>query len=119
MVLLPIAYFTFMLVMNLTLGLIVLAVIPPLALISMYFQKRILHSNREVRKTNSKISGAYNEGIMGAKTTKTLVREKANLGDFRKLTNTMRTASVRTAMYSGLYLPMVLALGSIGTDLAH
>ena len=108
----------FMLAMNLTLGLIALAVMPPLALISFYFQKRILESNREVRKTNSRISGAYNEGIMGAKTTKTLVREKANLAEFQKLTNTMRSASVRTAMYSGLYLPMVLALGSIGTGLA-
>ena len=108
----------FMLVMNLTLGLIALAVMPPLVLISFYFQKRILESNREVRKTNSRISGAYNEGIMGAKTTKTLVREKANLAEFQKLTNTMRSASVRTAMYSGLYLPMVLALGSIGTGLA-
>jgi ATP-binding cassette, subfamily B, bacterial len=108
----------FMLIMDLTLGLIVLAVIPPLALISFYFQKRILVSNREVRKTNSKISGAYNEGIAGAKTTKTLVREQANLSEFQKLTGTMRKASVRTAMYSGLYLPLVLALGSIGTGLA-
>ncbi|MEE8442000.1 MAG: ABC transporter transmembrane domain-containing protein, partial [Spirochaetia bacterium] len=108
----------FLLVMNLTLGLIVLAVMPPLILISFYFQKRILESNREVRKTNSQISGAYNEGIMGAKTTKTLVREEANLAEFQKLTNSMRTASVRTAMYSGLYLPLILALGSIGTGLA-
>ncbi len=108
----------FMLVMNVTLGLTVLAVMPPLILISFYFQKRILESNREVRKTNSRISGAYNEGIMGAKTTKTLVREEANLVEFQKLTNTMRTASVRTAMFSGVYLPIVLALGSIGTGLA-
>ena len=108
----------FMLIMNLTLGLIALAVMPPLVLISFYFQRRILESNREVRKTNSRISGAYNEGIMGAKTTKTLVREEANLAEFRKLTNTMRTASVRTAMFSGVYLPIVLALGSIGTGLA-
>jgi ATP-binding cassette subfamily B protein len=30
----------------------------------------------------------------------------------------MRTASVRTAIFSGLYLPIVLGLGSIGTGLA-
>lgn len=107
-----------MLVMNWQLGLLVLSVIPPLALISMYFQKRILAAHREVRKTNSKISGAYNEGIMGAKTTKTLVREQANLGDFQQLTGTMRRAGVRVATFSGLYLPLVLTLGSIGTGLA-
>jgi ATP-binding cassette subfamily B protein len=108
----------FMIVMNARLGLIVLSVMPPLTLVSMYFQKKILKSNREVRKTNSRISGAYNEGIMGAKTTKTLVREKANLAEFQKMTGTMREASVRTAVYSGLYLPIVLAIGSIGTGLA-
>ncbi|MFP4114962.1 MAG: ABC transporter ATP-binding protein [Spirochaetota bacterium] len=108
----------FMISMNVTLGLVVLAVMPPLALVSMYFQKRILESNREVRKTNSKISGAYNEGIMGAKTTKTLVQEQSNLKDFTKLTNRMRETSVRTAVFSGLYLPIVLTLGSIGTGLA-
>jgi ATP-binding cassette, subfamily B, bacterial len=108
----------FMLSMNLVLGLVVLAVIPPLALVSMYFQKKILASNREVRKTNSRISGAYNEGIMGAKTTKTLVRESENLGEFEELTTKMRSSSIRTAVFSGLYLPIVLALGSIGTGLA-
>ncbi len=113
-----IAIGAFMLSMDVTLGLVVLSVIPPLALVSMYFQKRILESNREVRKTNSKISGAYNEGIMGAKTSKALVQEEANLEDFTRLTSRMREMSVRTAIFSGLYLPIVLTLGSIGTGLA-
>ena len=113
-----IAIGAFMISMNARLGLIVLAVIPPLAVASLYFQKRILEANREVRKTNSRISGAYNEGIMGAKTTKTLVQEQANLREFRTHTNRMRETSVRTAIFSGLYMPIVLTLGSIGTGLA-
>lgn len=113
-----IAIAAFMLSMNLMLGLIVLAVMPVLVLVSFYFQKRILESNREVRKTNSKISGAYNEGIMGAKTTKALVQEERNLNDFKQLTTRMRKTSIRTALFSGLYLPIVLTLGSIGTGLA-
>jgi len=113
-----IAISAFMLSMNVTLGLVVLAVMPPLVLVSLYFQKKILRSNREVRKTNSKISGAYNEGIMGAKTTKALVQEERNLADFEKLTSRMRETSIRTAIFSGLYLPIVLTLGSIGTGLA-
>ncbi len=113
-----IAIGAFMISMNARLGLIVLAVIPPLAVASLYFQKRILEANREVRKTNSRISGAYNEGIMGAKTTKTLVQEQANLREFTTHTNRMRETSVRTAIFSGLYMPIVLTLGSIGTGLA-
>ncbi len=113
-----VAISVFMLRMNVRLALVVLAVIPPLILVSLYFQKRILQSNRDVRKTNSRISGAYNEGITGAKTTKTLVQEENNLTEFTELTGRMRRASVRTAVFSGLYLPIVLTLGSIGTGLA-
>ena len=84
------------------LTLAVLAVVPPLAVISLYFQKKILSSYRTVRKTNSKITGAFNEGIMGAKTTKTLVREDANYDEFRQLTGTMKQSSIRAAVLSAL-----------------
>jgi ATP-binding cassette subfamily B protein len=64
-----------MLSINVTLSLALIVVLPVIAALAVYFQKRILASYREVRKTNSRITGALNEGIAGAKTTKTLVRE--------------------------------------------
>ena len=97
------------------LTLAVLAVVPPLAVISLYFQKKILSSYRTVRKTNSKITGAFNEGIMGAKTTKTLVREDANYDEFRQLTGTMKQSSIRAAVLSALFMPIVVTLGSFAT----
>ena len=73
---------------------------------------------RAVRKTNSKITGAFNEGIMGAKTTKTLVREEMNMEEFTELTHTMKRSSVRAASLSAVYLPIVVSLGSIATAYA-
>ncbi len=113
-----IAFALAMLFLDVRVALVVLIVVPVLVVVSIYFQKRILASNRDVRKTNSRISGAYNEGITGAKTTKTLVREEANLEEFQVLTRRMRDTSVRTAVLGGVYLPIVLTLGSIGTGLA-
>jgi ATP-binding cassette subfamily B protein len=107
-----------MLYMNWKLALISLAVVPFLGVISIYFQKRILGSYRIVRRTNSRITGAFNEGIMGAKTTKTLVREEENLKEFKALTGEMHTSSVRAAVFSSIYFPIVIAMGSIGTALA-
>lgn len=107
-----------MLKIDFTLGIITLSVIPPLILTSLYFQKKILKSYRTVRKTNSKITGSFNEGITGAKTTKTLVREEENLNDFGKLTFEMKHSSVRAAVFSALYHPIVVILGSVGTALA-
>ena len=84
----------------------------------MYFQKRILTAYRDVRKTNSKITGAFNEGIMGAKTTKTLVREEKNMEEFTELTTRMKKSSVRAATLSALFLPIVVSLGSLATAYA-
>lgn len=108
----------YMLILNYKLALITLSVIPPLAIISVYFQKRILKAQRKVRKINSQITGAYNEDIQGAKTTKTLVREDLNLEEFSELTTSLRDSSIKATILSSIYLPIVLAFGSIGTALA-
>ena len=107
-----------MLVLDWQLSMIVLLVMPLIAVIAVYFQKRILKSYREVRKINSKITGAFNEGIMGAKTTKTLVREEANYGEFTELTTGMQKSSVRAAVLSALFMPIVSSLGSLAAAYA-
>ena len=107
-----------MLIMNLKLALISLSVVPFLIAASIYFQQKILKAHRKIRKINSRITGALNEGITGAKTTKTLVREEENLQEFKELTLSMYNSSVKAAVYSAIYLPLVLTLGSIGTGMA-
>ena len=106
-----------MLVLNWKLALFALAVLPFLTVVSIYFRNKILAAYRRVRKINSKITAAFNEGIAGAKATKTLVREEENIREFKELTREMYHSSVKVAIFSALYLPAVLALGSIGTAL--
>ena len=103
-----------MFVLNTQLALILLLIIPPLIVVSMFFQRRIIKAQREVRKVNSKITGAINEGIIGARTTKTLTREAGNFGEFSALTADMRRASVRAGVLNAKFMPVVLSLGSIG-----
>ena len=103
--------------MNWRLALLTILVLPILGVASVYFQKRILRSYRQVRQMNSKITGAFSEGIMGATTTKILSREKENLMEFQTLTGGLRASSIRAATFSALYLPIVLCLGSVGTSL--
>lgn len=97
------------------LALIVLAMVPLLIVISIYFRKKILHAYRKIRKENSKITGAFNEGITGAKTTKTLVLEEQNYCDFDRLTSNMKNHSIRAAIFSGLYFPTILFIASLTT----
>jgi ATP-binding cassette, subfamily B, bacterial len=103
-----------MLVINIKLALLVLATVPVLAVISFIFQYWILNNYRKVRKVNSHIISSFNEGIMGAKTIKTLVREKESLEEFKGLTKDMRRYSIKSATVSSIYTPIVILLGSVG-----
>lgn len=107
-----------MLLMDVSLALIVLSVLPVLAWISLKFQQRILKSARLVRKTNSRITGSYNESIMGVQTSKAFVKEAQNLKKFGGLTDQMHGASVTNLVQAALYLPIVLTLGSFAIGLA-
>lgn len=107
--------FVAMTVLNWKLALIVMLIVPAIAILTVYFQNRILKWNRKVRKINSKITSAYNEGIMGAKTSKTLVIEEKNAEGFREITQEMRTAGVKAARLSAIYLPLVLFFSSLAT----
>lgn len=105
-----------MLLTDVKMTLLVYLVVPPMILVSSYFQKKILTSYRTVRKANSKITGAFNEGIQGAKTTKTLVREDQNYEEFKELTVNMRKSSVRAATFSSIYMPIAMSLASIASS---
>ncbi|QWC00516.1 ABC transporter ATP-binding protein/permease [Mycoplasmatota bacterium] len=109
----------FMFVINFKLALTVLAVVPVLVLISIFFRKYILKAYRSIRKVNSKITGAFNEGITGAVTTKTLVLEKENFDEFDGLTLDMRQQSIKAHMLQGLYFPSMLFIISIGVSLVY
>jgi ATP-binding cassette subfamily B protein len=102
-----------MLIYNWKLALAVLAVVPVLFGVSLYFRKRILRTSRLVRKTNSRITGVYNEAIVGVRTSKVFVRQEENLRDFDKLADEMLGHSVRNAILSAVYLPLVLTLSSV------
>ncbi len=104
--------------LDLRLGLLVMLVVPVLAWISAYLRKRILASARKVRETNSRITAGFNEAIAGVTTTKSFAREQENLEEFGKLTGGMFQASVKNALHSAVYLPLVMTLGSLATGLA-
>ncbi|MBU3130447.1 ABC transporter ATP-binding protein [Clostridium tagluense] len=103
-----------MLYNNVRLTLICMSVVPPLFLIGMFFQKKILKSYRKVRKLNSQLTADFSEEISGAKTTKTIVREEENLSEFVQDAGNMRNSAVKAAMFSALFLPIVISMGSLG-----
>ena len=86
----------------------VFLVVPIIAILTVFFQKKILYWNRQVRRTNSELSGTYNEGIVGAKTSKTLVIEDLNDKAFQNLSSRMFMSATRAARLNALFGPVVL-----------
>lgn len=99
---------------NWRLALIITVLTPIMLLISIYFRKVILNAYRNVRKTNSKITGSFNESIMGAKTTKTLCLEESRNTEFKTLTKNMKHQSISAIIRSSLFWPIILVLGYLG-----
>lgn len=110
-------YIIMMFIIDLRLGIIGIAVLPFIIVVTYYFQTRILKYSRVSRKLNSQITSSYNEGIMGAKATKTLQREKSSLNEFKELSEEMNGINNKAGFYSSLYLPIIVSLGSLGVSI--
>ena len=89
--------------MNAKLALMVLTTVPLLVLLFAIFQKRLEDVNHQVREINSKITGNFNEGIMGAKTIKSLAIEDKMEKRFTDETQNMRIKSIRASRLRGLF----------------
>lgn len=109
--------FVTMLIVDVTLGLMLMLLVPVIAIATVYFQKRILTANREVRRQNSKMTGAYNEGISGARTAKTLGVEDKNSDAFEKITGKMYGYSVKASLLNAVFVPVVVFCSSIAVAL--
>ncbi len=94
---------TVMLLIDVRLALLVIAILPLTVLLFSLFQQRLALANRQIREINSRITGNFNEGIMGARTIKSLVIEKKMERDFVADTEAMRRKSVSAARYRGLF----------------
>ncbi|MBQ1986047.1 MAG: ABC transporter ATP-binding protein, partial [Clostridia bacterium] len=106
-----------MLSVNWRLALILIALIPIIAVISLYFQKHILAANRKVRAINAEVTRHYNEGISGAKTSKTMVIESKNDEKFEAVTEDMRRSSIHVTRLHSIYWPLVAFITALGVGM--
>ncbi|AJQ95942.1 ABC-type multidrug transport system, ATPase and permease component [Gynuella sunshinyii YC6258] len=113
-----IGIFGVLFILNYRLAFILLTVLPVLAVVSVFFSFRILKSSRLVRKTNSRLTAVYNEGIAGVQTSRVLVREQENLEEFKEDSTLMKRLSTNNLLLSAAYYPLVTLLISVATGFA-
>lgn len=112
-----IGIFIILLIKNIQLSIIVICILPILLIFSIIMRKVILKHYRSARKINSEITGAYNEGFLGAKTIKSLVIENKVKDNFKDKANKYKKSALRAAAFSALFGPVIFVIGYLGVGL--
>ena len=104
---------------NFKLSLIMLIIIPIVTIFASLFNNLIIKLSRKQRRINSEITSSLNEGISGAKTSKTLVLEEKNINEFSSTVNkyknvTVKIAWTQSAFYQIIAFSSALALAFMG-----
>lgn len=105
------------LIYNWQLGLIIALSVPIMLLASVRIRLLVLKYSRKARKTNSELTAAYNEHINGVVVNKSTAQEQRVVAEFDQLSGRMRRQSYRAAIYTALYIPLVLFIGSVAAAL--
>lgn len=98
-------------------ALYLMALLPIAVVVTMFFQKKLVVYNREMRELNSQITADINEGITGIKSIKSLaITDKVNR-EFQRDTDRMYRKSIRTTHYSALFTSVVTLLSTLALAL--
>lgn len=100
-------------VTNAKLACIILVICPFIFVFAYLLNKKILRAYRNSRKLNSDITAKFNEGFLGAKTTKSLVIEEMNKNEFHTSVYNYRKATLRAVIFSSLFGPFIFLISYI------
>ena len=111
--------FVIMWTINFKLSLIMLIIVPVVCIAATLFNNLIVKLSRQQRRINSEITSSLNEGISGAKTSKTLVLEEKNIKEFSNVVNrykevTIKISWTQSAFYQIIAFSSALALALMG-----
>ena len=106
-----------MLVINVKLGLLVLAIVPVLAVATVVFRMKSSKAYNEARERVSIVNADFAENVAGLRVTQAFRREGANLDRFAGRSYAYRASRLRAQRYIALYFPFVQTLSTVAAAL--
>ncbi len=106
-----------LLTLNWRLALVVFVVIPPLALITSFFQRAMRDNFRAIRVRLARINANIAENIAGTQVVQLFNREQRNFAGFNELNRDYLSATLRSLFYFALFLPVVNLVAAVATAL--
>ena len=106
-----------MLVINLELGLLVLAITPVLAVATVIFRRKSSQAYTEARERISVVNADLAENVAGLRVTQAFRREGTNRNRFAGRSDLYRQSRLRAQRYISLYFPFVQTLSTVASAL--
>ena len=106
-----------MLVINLRLGLLVLAITPVLAVATVIFRRKSSQAYTEARERISVVNADLAENVAGLRVTQAFRREGTNRNRFAGRSDLYRQSRLRAQRYISLYFPFVQTLSTVASAL--
>jgi ATP-binding cassette subfamily B protein len=106
-----------MLVINVQLGLLVLAIVPVLAVATVIFRRKSSQAYTEARERVSVVNANFAENVAGLRVTQAFRREGTNKDRFAGLSSGYRASRLRAQRYIALYFPFVQTLSTVASAL--
>ncbi|HEU5438748.1 MAG TPA: ABC transporter ATP-binding protein [Ktedonobacterales bacterium] len=99
------------------LALVVFVVIPPLLIVTAFFQRAMRDNFRAIRVRLARINANIAENISGTQVVQLFNRERRNFAHFDGLNRDYRTQSLRSLFYFALFSPVVNLFAAVATAL--
>lgn len=106
---------TAMFLCNFRLTLIVVFILPVLLYLSIKMRILVLKHARDARRKNSELTGYFAENLDAMEVVKSYSIEDHRLQGFKTINQGLKSSSFKTSLYSSLYMPTVVIIGSIAT----
>ncbi len=102
-----------MLTSNWAYGLLSLAVLPLMAITTVWFSNQARKAFRKTRKEIGNVNAELEEGISGVREVQAFSRENANIESFRQSNAANRDANIRAVSYTAALAPTLEGIGYI------
>jgi ATP-binding cassette subfamily B protein len=106
-----------LLVINLPLGLAVLAIMPAVAVASVIFGRRSAAAYQDAREKVSEVNADLQENVAGLRVSQAYRREQRNLELFAGRSDAYRRSRIRAQRYIALYFPFVQSMSILASAL--
>ncbi len=106
-----------LLIINLTLGLTVLAIMPVAVVASVVFRSKVSVAYQDAREKVSSVNADLQENVAGLRVSQAYRREERNLERFAGRSDAYRRSRLRAQRYIALYFPFVQSLSTLASAL--